>query len=256
MGLAARSYGVERFVQISTDEVYGDVDGKEPCNEESPLQPSSPYASSKASADLLSLAYRRTYGFPVIIVRSSNNYGPFQFPEKLIPLLIRNALSGADLPVYGDGLQRRNWLYVGDNTRAILRVLEEGQIGSIYNVGTGEDRTNLEVVHTICSLLAEEKGIDLESLLPHIKFIADRPGHDRRYALNTQRISQELGWGPQLSFEPGLRRTIGWYMENQDWVGRSLRENTELIMSLFILKPGGNPDDRSRRARQQRPVRI
>lgn len=217
---ATRRYGVSRFVQISTDEVYGDVDGKEPCNEESSLQPSNPYASSKASADLLSLAYRRTYGLPVIIVRSSNNYGPFQFPEKLIPLLIRNALSGAELPVYGDGLQRRDWLYVGDNTGAILRVLEAGQIGSIYNVGTGEERTNLEVVQTICRLLAEEAGIDFEEILTRIRFIADRPGHDRRYALNTQRIRQELRWCPQVSFETGLRRAIRWYLEHQVWVQR------------------------------------
>lgn len=217
---AARRHSVERFVQISTDEVYGDVEGKEPCTEDSPLRPSSPYASSKASADLLSLAYRRTYGLPVIIVRSANNYGPFQFPEKLIPLVILNALSGAELPVYGDGLQQRDWLYVGDNTRAILQVLEKGQIGSIYNVGTGQDRANLEVVQAICRLLAEETGAYPESLLARIKFVADRPGHDRRYALTTQRIRQELGWGPQLSFEPGLRHTIRWYLEHQDWVQR------------------------------------
>jgi dTDP-glucose 4,6-dehydratase len=215
---AARRHGVERFVQISTDEVYGDVEGKEPCSEESPLRPSSPYASSKASADLLGLAYRRTYGLPVIIVRSANNYGPFQFPEKLVPLLIANALRGADLPVYGDGLQQRDWLFVGDNIRAILQVLEDGQIGSIYNIGTGEDRANLSVVQTICRLLAEETGADPESLLSLITFTADRPGHDRRYALTTQKIRQELGWGPQLAFEPGMRHTIRWYLDHQDWV--------------------------------------
>jgi len=215
---AARRHGVERFVQISTDEVYGDIDGMEPSTEESPLRPSSPYASSKASADLLSLAYRRTYGLPVIIVRSANNYGPFQFPEKLVPLLISNALRGAGLPVYGDGLQQRDWLYVGDNTRAILQVLEEGQIGSIYNVGTGEDRANLEVVRTICGLLAEETGVNPESLLSLITFTADRPGHDRRYALTTRRIRQELGWRPQIAFEPGLKHTIRWYLDHQDWV--------------------------------------
>jgi dTDP-glucose 4,6-dehydratase len=215
---AARSHGVERFVQISTDEVYGDVEGEEPCPEASPLRPSSPYASSKASADLLSLAYRRTYGLPVIIVRSANNYGPFQFPEKLVPLLIANALSGAELPVYGDGLQQRDWLYVRDNTSAILQVLENGLVGSVYNIGTGEDRANLEVVQTICRLLAEETGVDPESLLSLIKFVADRPGHDRRYALDTQKIRQELGWEPQLAFEPGMRHTIRWYLEHQDWV--------------------------------------
>lgn len=217
---AARRHGVSRFVQISTDEVYGDTDGKEPSSETSMLQPSSTYASSKASADLLCLAHRRTYGLPVIIVRSSNNYGPFQFPEKLIPLLIRNALNGDELPIYGDGLQRRDWLYVMDNTEAILRVLEEGQVGSTYNVGIGEDRTNLEVVQTICRLLGEEAGLDMERTLAQIRYIDDRPGHDRRYALNTQRIRQELGWRPQVSFEAGLRRTIRWYLEHPDWVQR------------------------------------
>lgn len=217
---AARRYGVSRFVQISTDEVYGDTDGKEPSSETSTLQPSSTYASSKASADLLCLAHRRTYGLPVIIVRSSNNYGPFQFPEKLIPLLIRNALNGDELPIYGDGLQRRDWLYVMDNTEAILRVLEEGQVGSTYNVGIGDDRTNLEVVQSICRLLGEEAGLDTERTLAQIRYIDDRPGHDRRYALNTQRIRQELGWRPQVSFEAGLRRTIRWYLEHPDWVQR------------------------------------
>ena len=217
---ASRRYGVSRFVQISTDEVYGDVEGEDASSEESPLRPSSPYASSKASADLLSMAYRRTYGFPVVITRSSNNYGPFQFPEKLIPLLIRNALTGTEFPVYGDGLQRRDWLGVEDNTEAILRVLEQGQLGSIYNVGTGEDRTNLEVVQTMCRLLAEETGVDLEGLLGRIQFIADRPGHDRRYVLNTQRIRHQLGWYPQVSFESGLKRTIRWYLKHQDWVDR------------------------------------
>ena len=217
---AARRYSVPRFVQISTDEVYGDIEGKEASNEESPLLPSSPYASSKASADLLSMAYRRTYDFPVVITRSSNNYGPFQFPEKLIPLLIRNALNGEELPIYGDGLQRRDWLYVEDNTRAILRVLEEGQLGSMYNVGAGKDRTNLEVVQTICRLLAEEVGVDLEGLMGRIQFIADRPGHDRRYSLNTQRIREDLEWCPQISFELGLRQTIRWYLKHQDWIDR------------------------------------
>lgn len=216
----ARRHGVRRFVQISTDEVYGDADGQEPFSEDSSLRPSSPYASSKASADLLGLAHRRTFGLPVIITRSSNNYGPFQFPEKLIPLLIHNALIGAELPIYGDGLQRRDWIYVEDNTEAILRVLESGQIGCIYNIGVGEERTNLEVVQTICRLLVEEAGMDMEKLLGSIRFIADRPGHDRLYALDTRRIHQELEWYPQVPFEPGLRRTIRWYLEQQGWVQR------------------------------------
>ena len=217
---ASHRYGVERFLQISTDEVYGDVEGKEPRSEESPLAPSSPYAASKAAADLLCLAYRRTYSVPVLIVRSSNNYGACQFPEKLIPLIIRNALSGASLPVYGDGLQQRDWLYVEDNCQAILTALERGKLGFIYNVGTGEERTNLEVVRTVCRLLSEEAGLDLATLLKRIRFVTDRPGHDRRYALSSQRIREEVGWSPSVPLEIGLRRTIRWYLQNQEWVKR------------------------------------
>lgn len=214
----ARRYAVPRFIQISTDEVYGDIDGNKACDEESPLRPSSPYASSKASGDLLSLAYWRTFGMPVIIVRSSNNYGPHQFPEKLIPLMISKILDGAELPVYGDGLQRRDWLYVEDNVRAILRVLEDGQVGSIYNVGTGKGRTNLEIVRTICQLLAKDVGIHLQDLLARIRFMTDRPGHDRQYALNCKRIHRELGWRPHVTFESGLERTVNWYLDHRGWV--------------------------------------
>ena len=203
---ASRRYGVERFVHISTDEVYGDAAGQEPRSEESPLAPSSPYAASKAAADLLCLASRRTYGVPLLIMRSSNNYGPFQFPEKLIPLTIRNALLGEDLPIYGDGLQRREWLYVEDNVEAIFAALEQGRIGAIYNVSSGAERTNLEVVRAVCQLLAR------------LRFVADRPGHDRRYALTTQRIRDELGWSPAVPFETGLRQTVRWYLEHQAWV--------------------------------------
>jgi len=217
---ASRNHGVERFVQISTDEVYGDADGKKPFSEASPLIPSSPYAASKAAGELLCPAYRRTYGLPVLIVRCSNNYGPFQFPEKLVPLMIRNALCGEDLPVYGDGLQRREWLYVEDNVEAILSVLEQGKPGSIYNVGADDERTNLEVVHTMCSLVAEEAGLNLEKLLECIRFVPDRPGHDRRYAMNPKRIRKHLGWYPKVPFESGLRLTVHWYLENQDWIQR------------------------------------
>ena len=217
---AARRYSVDRFVQISTDEVYGDVEGKESCSEESQLSPSSPYSASKAAADLLILAYSRTYGLPLLIVRSTNNYGPFQFPEKLIPLMIRNALKGEDLPVYGDGLQRREWLYVADNCRAIRTVLERGKAGCVYNVGVEEEKTNLDVVHTLCGLVAEEADMDLTLLLKRLRFVHERPGHDRRYAVRTQRIRQELGWEPAVTFEAGLRRTIRWYLENQEWVKR------------------------------------
>ncbi len=215
-----RYHSVERFVQVSTDEVYGDADGKEPFSEGSPLIPSSPYAASKAAADLLCLAYRRTYGLPILIVRSSNNYGPYQFPEKLIPLMIRNALNGEELPVYGDGLQRREWLYVEDNCGAILTVLERGTPSSVYNVGAAEEHTNLEIVHAICRLVADEAGLDQDRLLKRLRFVPDRPGHDRRYALKTQMICEELGWSPVVPLETGLRQTVRWYLEHQDWVNR------------------------------------
>ena len=216
----ARRHAVSRFVQISTDEVYGDIEGKESCAEDSPLAPSSPYSATKAAADLLLSAYWRTYGFPAIIVRSTNNYGPCQFPEKLIPLMIRNALGGAELPVYGDGLQRREWLYVEDNCRCILAVLERGELGRIYNVGVGEEKTNLEVVEKVCRLLAEEKGVDPICFLKKILFIKDRPGHDRRYSLRAERVRAELGWAPRAAFETGLRSTIRWYLDHEEWVQR------------------------------------
>jgi dTDP-glucose 4,6-dehydratase len=214
----ARQHKTSRFLQVSTDEVYGDAEGEAPRHEGDLLKPSSPYASSKASADLLCLSYNRTYEIPVIIVRSANNYGPFQFPEKLIPLMIRNALTNTPLPIYGDGLQQRDWLYVEDNVSAILSVLQSGRIGSIYNIGTGIDRTNLEVIHEICDLLAEEQGVNTEKFRALIEFTADRPGHDRRYALDTEHIRTELGWSPQVSFDNGLRDTIRWYLDNQSWI--------------------------------------
>lgn len=217
---ASRRYQIERFLQISTDEVYGDAEGKEPFHEESPLTPSSPYSASKAAADLLCFAYLRTYDIPVLIARSSNNYGPYQFPEKLIPLIIRNALVGEELPVYGDGLQRRDWLYVEDNVEAVFRILEGGRVGSIYNVGTGEERTNREGVRTVCQLLTEEAGLDLDKLIARIRSVTDRPGHDRRYALKTERVRHEVGWSPTIPFEVGLRKTVCWYLDNQDWVKR------------------------------------
>lgn len=218
--LEASRRGVERFLQISTDEVYGDAEGKQPFAEESPLCSGSPYAASKAAADLLCLAYGRTYGVPVLIVRSSNNYGPFQFPEKLIPLMIRNAMTGKELPVYGDGLQQRDWLYVEDNVGAILRILENGKVGSIYNVGTGEEQSNLNVIYTLCKIIAEEMGSRLESLTANIRSVADRPGHDRRYALDTRKVRRELGWSYATPFETGLKKTVRWYLDNQDWMKR------------------------------------
>jgi len=217
---ATRKHPVERFVQISTDEVYGDKEGKEPSNEESAPLPSSPYAATKAAADLLCFAYRRTYGSPVIVTRSSNNYGPYQFPEKLIPLLIRNALNDMELPVYGDGKQVRDWLFVEDNCRAILGVLEKGRVGSVYNIGTGEERANLDVVEAICVELAERKRLPLSELKGRVHFVADRPGHDRRYAIDTRRIRAEIGWKPRTEFTAGLKQTVDWYLDHADWVTR------------------------------------
>ena len=217
---ASRCHRVKRFVHISTDEVYGDAEGKKSFHEESLLRPSSPYAASKAAADLLCLAYERTYGVPILIVRSSNNYGPFQFPEKLIPLMIRNALIGEELPVYGDGLQQRDWLYAQDNCRALLYVLEGGEVGSIYNVGTEEERTNLEIVQSVCRLLAQEHGLEDGKLLERLRFVPDRLGHDRRYAMSTEKVRRELGWTPTVSFETGLRETVRWYIEHRDRLER------------------------------------
>jgi dTDP-glucose 4,6-dehydratase len=217
---AVRKHPVDRFLHISTDEVYGDKEGKEPSTEAAALSPSSPYAATKASADLMCLSYQRTYGVPVIITRSSNNYGPYQFPEKLIPLLIRNALTGIELPLYGDGKQIRDWLYVEDNCRAILAVLENGQSGSVYNIGTGEGRTNLDVVESICAAIAEKSKVDLHQLKKGIRYITDRPGHDRRYAIDASKIRAEIGWVPRIEFSAGLKRTVDWYLRRTDWISQ------------------------------------
>lgn len=215
---AARNHPVDRFLHISTDEVYGDKEGKPASTEDFPLCPSSPYAATKAAADLLCFSYRRTYGLPIIVTRSSNNYGPYQFPEKLIPLLIRNGLSDLDFPIYGDGKQVRDWLYVEDNCRGILSVLEKGQVGSIYNIGTGEERTNLDVVEAICVAIAERRGIDVNILKARIRYITDRPGHDRRYAIDTSKVRAETGWSPRMAFGDGLKQTVDWYLDHTDWI--------------------------------------
>ena len=215
---AVRAYPVERFLHISTDEVYGDKEGQGSSTEAAPLSPSSPYAATKAAADLLCFSYRRTYGLPILVTRSSNNYGPYQFPEKLIPLLIRNGLNGMDFPVYGDGKQIRDWLHVEDNCRGILAVLKDGRIGSIYNIGAGEERTNLEVVEAICNAIAERRGMSLAQLKERIRFVTDRPGHDRRYAIDTTKLRTELGWQPRIEFDHGLKQTVDWYLGHPDWV--------------------------------------
>jgi len=215
---AARQYKVERFIQISTDEVYGSLGEIGKFTEDSPLKPNSPYAASKAAADLLCRAYHKAYGVPVIITRSSNNYGPYQFPEKLIPLMIRNALHRKPLPLYGKGENVRDWLYVEDNCRAIDLVLQKGRVGEIYNIGGGCEKRNIEVVRMICDILKDYPKT--QDLKPKIQFIEDPRGaaHDFRYALDCTKIKEKLGWEPQVNFEEGLRRTVEWYLENQDWV--------------------------------------
>jgi dTDP-glucose 4,6-dehydratase len=211
---AARRRKIGRFIQISTDEVYGTLGATGRFTEESPLAPNSPYAASKAGADLLARSYGKTFAMPVIITRCSNNYGPYQFPEKLIPLMILNALEDQALPVYGDGLHTRDWIHVEDHCRALEAVLFKGSPGRVYNIGGDQERRNLDVVHRILEQLG--KTADL------IRFVNDRPGHDRRYAINATRIHEELGWTPATSFEDGLNATVRWYMENPDWV-RSVR---------------------------------
>ena len=217
---AVRRVSVERFLQISTDEVYGDKVGKPPSTEDSPLAPSSPYSASKAAADLLCFSYRRTYGLPILLTRSSNNYGSYQFPEKLIPLLLRNGLGDLDFPVYGDGQQIRDWIHVEDNCLGLLAVLEKGEIGSIYNIGTSEERSNLAVVEAICAAIAAYKRVDLRQLTERIRYVTDRPGHDRRYALDTSKVRKALGWAPRVDFPGGLQRTVLWYLDNAHWVAR------------------------------------
>lgn len=209
---ACRKYGIERYHQVSTDEVYGDLPLDRPdlfFTEETPLHTSSPYSSSKAGADLLVQAYARTYGIPVSISRCSNNYGAFQFPEKLIPLMIIRALRGEKLPVYGDGLNVRDWLHVDDHCAAIDAIVRRGDAGEIYNVGGHNERSNIDVVRTILHLLG--KGEEL------ISYVEDRKGHDRRYAIDPAKIGRDLGWQPETSFEDGIRSTIRWYEEHQEW---------------------------------------
>ena len=213
---AARRYGVQRFIQVSTDEVYGSLGESGRFTEQSALNPSSPYSASKAGADLLALAFHRTFGQDVIVTRCSNNYGPYQFPEKLIPLMIANALQGKPLPVYGDGQQVRDWLYVADHCSAIRTVLEKGRPGETYNIGGNAEMANIDVVRTVCRLVqARRPGLDCERL---VTFVTDRPGHDRRYAIDATKIRDELGWAPAHTFESGMQRTVDWYLANADWL--------------------------------------
>jgi dTDP-glucose 4,6-dehydratase len=220
-GLPERQRGDFRFVQVSTDEVYGSLGPTGAFCETTRYQPNSPYSASKAAADHFARAYHHTYGLPTIVTNCSNNYGPYQFPEKLIPLMILNAVEGRKLPVYGDGQQVRDWLYVEDHCRALRQVLHDGTPGETYNVGGNCERTNLHVVLSICDLVDR-----LRPGLPHapcrslVSFVTDRPGHDRRYAIDAGKIARELSWQPQESFESGLERTVAWYLDNPEWIER------------------------------------
>jgi dTDP-glucose 4,6-dehydratase len=206
----ARKHRVARFVQVSTDEVYGSLGPAGSFTEDTPLSPNSPYAASKAGADLLARSYFQTYGVPVTVTRCSNNYGPYQFPEKLIPLLVSNALADASLPIYGDGLNVRDWIHVGDHCAAVDRVLHCGSPGQVYNIGARHELTNLEIVKTILAHLGKDDSL--------ITFVKDRPGHDRRYSIDPSRIESELGWKPAIAFDDGIRQTIDWYRRNPSWV--------------------------------------
>jgi len=218
--LAAVKKSTFRFLHVSTDEVYGSLARDEPAFTEShAYEPNSPYSASKAASDHLVRSYHHTYGLPVLTTNCSNNYGPYHFPEKLIPLMIVNALAGKPLPVYGDGQQIRDWLYVKDHCSAIRRVLEAGRLGEVYNIGGWNEKANLEIVNTVCALLDEiQPRADRKPYRDQISYVADRPGHDRRYAIDARKLERELGWKPAETFDTGIRKTVQWYLDNQDWV--------------------------------------
>ena len=219
--LDAQAKAAFRFLHVSTDEVYGSLDQDAPAfTEQHRYEPNSPYSASKAASDHLVRAYYHTYGLPVLTTNCSNNYGPYHFPEKLIPLCIHNALAGKPLPIYGDGQQIRDWLFVKDHCAAIRRVLADGRLGEVYNVGGWNEKANLDVVHTLCAMLDDlSPRADGASYATQITFVTDRPGHDRRYAIDAGKLEQELGWKPAETFESGIRKTVQWYLDHQDWVG-------------------------------------
>jgi len=219
-GLAAEQKANFRFLHVSTDEVYGSLSPTDPAfTEDNPFEPNSPYSASKAASDHLVRAWHHTYGLPVLTTNCSNNYGPYHFPEKLIPLMIVNALAGKALPIYGDGQQVRDWLYVKDHCSAIRRVLEGGRVGETYNVGGWNEKPNLEIVHTVCALLDELRPrSDGKPYREQITYVKDRPGHDRRYAIDARKLERELGWKPAETFESGIRKTVQWYLSHEDWV--------------------------------------
>ena len=219
-GLGDADKAAFRFLHVSTDEVYGSLSPTDPAfSETNRYEPNSPYSASKAASDHLVRAYHHTYDLPVLTTNCSNNYGPYQFPEKLIPLVLHNALKGKPLPIYGDGQQVRDWLYVGDHCTAIRRVLESGQLGETYNIGGWNEKPNLDVVHTLCALLDELRPrADGQPYKSQITYVKDRPGHDRRYAIDATKIERELGWKPAETFDTGIRKTVEWYLANAEWV--------------------------------------
>jgi len=221
-GLSAADKAAFRFLHVSTDEVYGSLAPQAPAfTEKHTYEPNSPYSASKAASDHLVRAYHHTYGLPVLTTNCSNNYGPYHFPEKLIPLMIVNALAGKPLPIYGDGMQIRDWLYVSDHCSAIRRVLEAGQLGETYNIGGWNEKPNIEIVKTICALLDQLRPkADGSSYTSQITTVTDRPGHDRRYAIDATKIHQELGWKPAETFDSGIRKTVQWYLDHADWVAQ------------------------------------
>ncbi|MGC8985047.1 MAG: dTDP-glucose 4,6-dehydratase, partial [Thermosulfidibacteraceae bacterium] len=221
----SKKYGVEKFINISTDEVYGELGEEGKFTEETPLKPNSPYSVSKASQDMLGRAYYRTYGLPVITVRPSNNYGPWQYPEKLIPVVIVKALKNQPIPVYGTGKNVREWLYVSDCAEAVLTILEKGKIGEVYNVSSSEERRNIEVVKAILDILGKPHSL--------IEFVKDRPGHDYRYSTDSQKIYRELGWKAKTKFEEGLEKTVKWYLDHQDWLEKKVKDLEEFWQKVY-----------------------
>ncbi len=236
----AKAGGLRRFIHVSTDEVYGSLGDAGSFTETTPYDPHSPYSASKASSDHLVSSYFHTYGLPVLITNCSNNYGPYQFPEKLIPLMIVNALQGRELPVYGDGSNVRDWLYVKDHCAALTRVLQGGRVGETYNIGGSNEKKNIEIVQLICDALDEKVGLldngrHRRSL---IAFVKDRPGHDKRYSIDAAKIRRELGWSPSVTFEEGIRDTIDWYLQNNDWVAAVIDRSYQEYYDTMYNKRG------------------
>lgn len=225
---AARKRKIARFLHVSTDEVYGSMGPKEVATEKSQLAPNSPYAASKAGSDLMVRSYVQTHKFPAVVTRCTNNYGPYQFPEKLIPLMVSNALAGKKLPVYGDGLNERDWIFVEDHCRALDAVLQKGRVGEVYNIGSGKPVPNIGIVRKILEMLSAPEGL--------IEFVQDRPGHDRRYALDDSKIRGELGWAPSVDFESGLRHTVDWYCSHGDWVSQATSGEYQEYYDKFYVK--------------------